>query len=151
MSKIEDASEVHVLVSDEALLAHLNREQVGIRRGPHTRLGKVGFTHPKDFRGYEASTVVSVNVSDEWILEAISRSTTRLIIIDSIPNHLALWQTMEEEGRIEVEYHIIDNRIEKKPLLQHDDDLKFLLVSLFFAAFLILSHFRLLSFNSLCS
>ncbi|CAG0896219.1 unnamed protein product, partial [Darwinula stevensoni] len=61
----------------------------------------IHFSHPKDFRGCESSVVISINIGDEWILEAISRSRTQLFIIDDIQEHRDLWRTMAEEGRVE--------------------------------------------------
>ncbi|CAG0882330.1 unnamed protein product [Darwinula stevensoni] len=83
----------HVLVSDKDLLTSLQSLK--------TRFD-VQVIHPKEFRGCEASVIVSVNVNDEWLLEVISRSRTQLIIID-IDNREDLWQTMIEEQRVEVQ------------------------------------------------
>ncbi|CAG0899459.1 unnamed protein product [Darwinula stevensoni] len=82
-----------VLTSDEDLLASLQslRDHCGVQ-----------FVHPKDFRGCEASIVITVDVSDDWLLEVISRSRTRLIIIDNLPNHEDLWKTMIAEQRVHI-------------------------------------------------
>ncbi|CAG0879392.1 unnamed protein product, partial [Darwinula stevensoni] len=82
-----------VLVSDEYLL--LNMQERIKKILPNTLV-----MHPKDFRGCEASIVVSFNVNDEWLLEVISRSRNLLIIIDNLPDHKHLWQEMEKEGQV---------------------------------------------------
>ncbi|CAG0896619.1 unnamed protein product [Darwinula stevensoni] len=60
------------------------------------------FVHPKDFRGCESSVSITVNVDDRWLLESMSRSRTDLFIIDFLPDHQPVWQTMKEEGLLEI-------------------------------------------------
>ncbi|CAG0890833.1 unnamed protein product [Darwinula stevensoni] len=83
----------HILVSEEGLLTPL-REKVEKTR-PRVRV-----KHLKDFRGCEASTVISFNVNDDWLLEVISRSRTRLVVIDDLRRHQNLWKQMMKEGRV---------------------------------------------------
>ncbi|CAG0882781.1 unnamed protein product [Darwinula stevensoni] len=83
----------HILVSDEDLLRSLE----SLNSSPDVQV-----VHPNDFRGCETSGVISVNVSDDWLLEVISRSRTQLIIIDIIPDHNDLWKTMSREEHVQV-------------------------------------------------
>ncbi|CAG0892146.1 unnamed protein product [Darwinula stevensoni] len=110
--------ETHVLVSDEALLKSLNE---ALSDGNRIRL-----THPRDFRGCENSTIVTVNISDDWLLEVISRSKTQLIIIDCIQEHQDLWRTMLADGRVQPrDIPVLQDR---SAFLLLDDDGKFLKV-----------------------
>ncbi|CAG0900742.1 unnamed protein product [Darwinula stevensoni] len=84
--------EPYVLVSDEHLLNSLQSLK---------SFFDVQVIHSRDFRGCEASVIISVNVNDDWLLEVISRSRTRLIIIDHFPDHEDLWTTMVDEQRVE--------------------------------------------------
>ncbi|CAG0898223.1 unnamed protein product, partial [Darwinula stevensoni] len=88
------AGDIHILVSDEALLN-------SFKKGLLCHDPNITISHPKDFRGCETSVIISVNVGDEWMLEVISRSRTHLIIIDNIRQHQDLWRTMMEEGQVE--------------------------------------------------
>ncbi|CAG0893894.1 unnamed protein product [Darwinula stevensoni] len=112
----ETGDKPYVLVSDEALLAALQKSS------------SISAMHPRDFRGCEASFVISVNVGDDWLLEVISRSRTHLIIIDSIPEHEDLWKTMLEENRVRAWDVPFPKEFEddSKTLLQLDDEWKFL-------------------------
>ncbi|CAG0890594.1 unnamed protein product [Darwinula stevensoni] len=62
---------------------------------------KIKVIPPENFRGCETSIVTAVDVSDDWLLEVISRSRNQLTIIDNIPNHEDLWKTMIEEHRVQ--------------------------------------------------
>ncbi|CAG0903411.1 unnamed protein product, partial [Darwinula stevensoni] len=80
----KDSDEIYVLAADENLLACLRN----FPRSSTER--KIQFIHPKDFRGCEASIVISVNIPEDWMLEVISRSRTRLVIIDFLQEHREL-------------------------------------------------------------
>ncbi|CAG0896432.1 unnamed protein product [Darwinula stevensoni] len=84
----------HILVSDEGLLIPLREK---MKTWPNIQV-----KHLKDFRGCEASIVISFNVSDDWLLEVISRSRTRLIIIDNLIEHQTLWKQMKNEGVVSI-------------------------------------------------
>ncbi|CAG0886453.1 unnamed protein product [Darwinula stevensoni] len=110
--------QLYILASDENLLASLGtlKTWCGVR-----------VVHPKDFRGCEASAVIAVNVSDEWLLEVISRSRTQLIIIDTLSDHEDLWDSMRQEQRVEVLSGNFPTGIEdRKVLLTLDEEKKFL-------------------------
>ncbi|CAG0885219.1 unnamed protein product [Darwinula stevensoni] len=93
LQELVDEDQPYVLVSDENLLLSL-QEKI------NEFLPNVHVKHSKDFRGCETSVVISVNVNDEWLLEVISRSRSRLIIIDNIPNHEDLWRIMTEKQSV---------------------------------------------------
>ncbi|CAG0898304.1 unnamed protein product, partial [Darwinula stevensoni] len=82
----------YILASDKDLLKSL---QVLLNRL------EIQVIHPENFRGCEASVIVSLDVNDDWLLEVISRSRTQLIIIDNIPGHEDLWRTMTEEQLVQ--------------------------------------------------
>ncbi|CAG0900503.1 unnamed protein product [Darwinula stevensoni] len=63
---------------------------------------KLIFLHPRDFRGCESSVSIIVNVDDSWLLESMSRARTDLFIIDCLPSHKQVWQTMLDEERLEI-------------------------------------------------
>ncbi|CAG0898066.1 unnamed protein product [Darwinula stevensoni] len=107
----------HILVSDENLL--------GFLKSVETCCG-FQVAHPKNFRGCEASVVIAVNVSDEWLLEVISRSRTQLIIIDTLPNHQDLWESMRQEERVDARTGYFPDGIEDRRSLLSLDEKKFL-------------------------
>ncbi|CAG0889856.1 unnamed protein product [Darwinula stevensoni] len=110
--------QLHILVSDEDLLTSL--------QGLETDLD-MRVIHPKNFRGCQASIVISVDVGDDWLLEVISRARTQLIIIDNIPSHADLWKTMIEKRVVQTwDTHPMD--IERGPriLLTLDEKEQFL-------------------------
>ncbi|CAG0890886.1 unnamed protein product [Darwinula stevensoni] len=90
----KDGEFPHILISHEGLLIPLKNTF------EKSRL-VVKVKHLKDFRGCEASVIISFNVSDEWLLEVLSRSRTQLIIIDNLPEHHHLWRTIMEKGHLE--------------------------------------------------
>ncbi|CAG0900762.1 unnamed protein product [Darwinula stevensoni] len=89
----------------------------------------IQFSHPMDFRGYESSVVISINPTDEWLLEVVSRSRLQLIIMDNDPSHDDLWETMVREKRLQPQGVRISEDVEKrklKSLLNFDHEGKFL-------------------------
>ncbi|CAG0890464.1 unnamed protein product [Darwinula stevensoni] len=86
---------IYVLFSDDDLLASL-QSQVYKRLGENLR---TKFLHCRDFWGCEASSVISVNVDDSFLLEVLSRGRIQLILVDTTPNHKDLWTAMTDEGR----------------------------------------------------
>ncbi|CAG0896696.1 unnamed protein product [Darwinula stevensoni] len=108
----------HILVSEEGLLSPL-REKV--KTWP-----RIQVKHLKDFRGCEASIVISFNVSDDWLLEVISRSRTRLVVIDNLIQHQNLWRQMRKEGRVEPISCPTDPEDDLRILLGLDDQEMFL-------------------------
>ncbi|CAG0885307.1 unnamed protein product [Darwinula stevensoni] len=111
----------HVLVSDKRQLSSLKKafpDSHGIQ-----------FSHPEDFRGYESSVVISINPTDEWLLEVVSRSRLQLIIIDNNPSHDDLWETMVRENRLQLLHSHISDDVEEsslRSLLELDAKGKFL-------------------------
>ncbi|CAG0896244.1 unnamed protein product [Darwinula stevensoni] len=93
--------------------------------------GGFHFSHPSHFRGREASTIISVNVCSEWMLEVISFARTRLIIIDFLQDHQDLWRAMLEGGHIETRDVSVEEdvslRIARDSLLRADENWKFLM------------------------
>ncbi|CAG0896690.1 unnamed protein product [Darwinula stevensoni] len=124
LGKIGDSKTTHILTSDEKLRKAL-KDYWDSNNYPKY-LSEIRITHSADFRGCEASVIVSVNVRDEWILEVLSRPRTQLIIIDNIEEHLGLWTKMREEGRIQVKNHVFDGVGIRKILLQLDETEGFL-------------------------
>ncbi|CAG0897876.1 unnamed protein product [Darwinula stevensoni] len=117
------------LVSDENILNKL-KKTLGTRV-PHAsaacKTSEIEVLHPRDFRGCEAAAVISVDVSDEWLLEVISRSRTLLSIIDNLDEHEDLWRTMMEKGCVQPKLAPFPKDIEDGPeLLRLDDAWKFL-------------------------
>ncbi|CAG0893750.1 unnamed protein product [Darwinula stevensoni] len=108
-----------ILVTDEDLLASLET----CKSDPD-----IVVLHPQNFRGCEASVVVSVNVNEDWLQEAISCARTGLVIIDNIPNHQHLWDTMTQEGRVEAVHDTFPSYTEEHPkvLLRLDEKERFL-------------------------
>ncbi|CAG0900023.1 unnamed protein product, partial [Darwinula stevensoni] len=94
LKTIEDP--VPVLMSDEDLKQFLS--EYSKKEGK-----KFHFIHPKNFRGCESSSSITVNVEDSWLLESLSRAQTNLHIIDFLPNHQDVWRTMLEEEKVEQE------------------------------------------------
>ncbi|CAG0878536.1 unnamed protein product [Darwinula stevensoni] len=52
--------------------------------------------------GSRPGALVLVNVDDSWLLESMSRARTDLFIIDCLPSHTQVWQTMLDEERLEI-------------------------------------------------
>ncbi|CAG0878676.1 unnamed protein product [Darwinula stevensoni] len=109
----------HILVSHEGQVTLL-REKF------RDTLPDVKIEHLQEFRGCEASVVISLNVSDDWLLEVISRSRTQLIVIDNLINHEHLWATMKQEGRVEAILCSPDTEDDISTLLRLDDQEVFL-------------------------
>ncbi|CAG0894953.1 unnamed protein product [Darwinula stevensoni] len=111
-----------ILVSSEELLTSLQTLKT------HLDIHDVKVIHPKDFRGSEASVVITVDVGDDWLLEAISRSRNQLFIIDNIPSHEDLWKTMMEEQRVQTWDDPIpwDNEAYSRIFLTLDEEEQFL-------------------------
>ncbi|CAG0888478.1 unnamed protein product [Darwinula stevensoni] len=108
-----------ILVSEEWLLTPL-REKMD-KTWP-----RIQVKHIKDFRGCEASTVISFNVNDDWLLEVISRSRTRLVVIDDLRRHQNLWKQMKKEGRVVPISCPTDPEDDLRILLRLDDQEMFL-------------------------
>ncbi|CAG0897134.1 unnamed protein product [Darwinula stevensoni] len=118
------AEHAHVLVSNAQLISSLKTVKIS-----QEKADQLEFVHLEQFRGCESSVSITVNVDDEWLLESVSRSQTRLIIVDCLPHHEEVWQTMQDEGCVEVQEASESNdvNISRHDLLSFDDYGKFLL------------------------
>ncbi|CAG0889773.1 unnamed protein product [Darwinula stevensoni] len=123
LSQAREHEETHVLVLDD--------QQLSALKTTFTKHDYLSFTHPKDFRGCESSVVISINATDEWLLETTSRSRLQLIVIDNNPSHVDLWDAMVKEKRVQP-LHVgfpkdkQNSCIDRKTLLSLDDEKKFL-------------------------
>ncbi|CAG0888970.1 unnamed protein product [Darwinula stevensoni] len=115
----------HILVSDKSLLEPLS-EKAKKTWPNESEKNLVQVTHLENFRGCEASYIVSFNVDDDWLLEVISRSRTRLIIIDNLIGHRNLWKQMEKEKRVKSIPCVTNSEEDRSILLRLDDQEKFL-------------------------
>ncbi|CAG0889786.1 unnamed protein product [Darwinula stevensoni] len=112
---------VFVLMSNVKLKDYLKSSLMGDRRSEvEGRAEDFQFFEPRKFRGCESSVILTVNVEDTWLLESISRARTMLFIIDCLPDHLQVWRTMKEVGRID-EVEIPQTAIEEKVLSKLDE------------------------------
>ncbi|CAG0889085.1 unnamed protein product [Darwinula stevensoni] len=90
-----DQDPMHVLVSDETLM-------VTLQNCAQNESREIIFLHPREFRGSTADSIVIANVDDMWMMESVSRSAIYLAIIDTSPGHNQIWDTLEEEGLLDV-------------------------------------------------
>ncbi|CAG0895439.1 unnamed protein product [Darwinula stevensoni] len=112
---------VYVFVSDNTLMATLEENTPDHARKVLT------FSHPEKCRGSTADIIVTVNVEDIWLLESISRATTQIFIIDTLPSHQQMWNEMQEEGHLEVKVATTDdNDMEKDALLSLVEEMEVL-------------------------
>ncbi|CAG0896297.1 unnamed protein product [Darwinula stevensoni] len=124
MNENMDEDTVQVLLSDQALMKTLLKNTPAKARYQYLR-----FVHPKEFQGCTANVVFTVNVEDAWLMESVSRSMISLFVIDTLPSHQHIWDSMESEGFLEAQEVTSDDvAIDEDTLLRLDDEDKFLLV-----------------------
>ncbi|CAG0899886.1 unnamed protein product, partial [Darwinula stevensoni] len=122
---IESGGRVILLQPDNDLLTSLKNLKTGF---DIPGFSDIQVIHPENFRGCEASIVTVMDVGDNWLLEVISRSRTQLTIIDDIPSHEDLWNTMIEEHHLQIWEGPTPKDIEAHPgiLLTLDEKERFL-------------------------
>ncbi|CAG0889082.1 unnamed protein product [Darwinula stevensoni] len=72
---------VRVLVSDETLMANLQRWME--IWNPQDSI-ELRFLHPREFHGCTGDFIITVNVEDAWLMESVSTRTMNLAIIDTL-------------------------------------------------------------------
>ncbi|CAG0891156.1 unnamed protein product [Darwinula stevensoni] len=94
LAKMTEEDKPQVLVMDDSLVRELRESVRDIRQN-------IQISHYKDFGGFEASVVISINGNLRDTHDVISRCRTRLIIIDNLLANESIWKALTEAELIQ--------------------------------------------------